>query len=124
MTLAQRNSYTYQNHAPVSPTQAARDFRHWAQLTTGVDREHCLAEVQRLATNRKPQVHKPHKLRQTGKYLGVTNRHDCVNRPWCARIHSVYLGSFVTSIEAARAYDVACWDQYHDKARLNFPEDV
>jgi hypothetical protein len=34
-----------------------------------------------------------------------------------------YMGSFVTEMAAARAYDQEAWDARHDFTRLNFPEE-
>ena len=34
----------------------------------------------------------------------------------------LWIGQYKTEIEAAIAYDVVCWEKYHDINHLNFPE--
>lgn len=56
-------------------------------------------------------------------YKGVHRRHDCVERPYRARIHAggkdIYLGQFETEIEAAAAYNAAAVQHFGEFARLN-----
>lgn len=60
----------------------------------------------------------------TSGYLGVHLREY---QRWAAQIkfnhQKIYLGSFATPEEAARAYDAKARELYGDKARLNFPHE-
>ena len=52
---------------------------------------------------------------------GFKGVHRQRNR-WIAHCKSIYLGSFTTAEEAARAYDAAARELFGEFARLNFPE--
>ena len=106
----------------VSPSRAAADFLRYAETTTGADRDYCLAMVRRIAAHREP----PRKTRKPPRcgYHGVTLRTDCVIRPYAARCAEKFLGMHATAIDAARTYDAASWERFHDASRLNFPGEV
>ena len=61
------------------------------------------------------------------RHAGVTRQPNPSLRPWVAKISVngaiVYLGSFASVEEAARAYDKAALQHHKGKATLNFPHE-
>lgn len=96
---------------PDLPVQAADWRRLWA------DRRNALkAAAASLRPEKKP----------TSKYRGVCGSWNSLRKPWRAAIghegRVLYLGSFATPEEAARAYDQAAVRLRGPHAKLNFPE--
>jgi hypothetical protein len=82
----------------------------------------CQRHNLRLATDTQNQANrKPNKGRQL-KGISANGRKFIAQ----IRIHGcqIYLGTFSTPEEAARAYDVKARQTWGEFARLNFPEDV
>jgi predicted CoA-substrate-specific enzyme activase len=66
------------------------------------------------------------KSKTSSRFIGVCFHKS--QKRWCANIRhngkKLWLGSFVSEIDAARAYDAAALKYHGQFARLNFPEDA
>lgn len=109
-----------------------------AQTPEGLDTDHAnnssldnqranLRYATRSQNNANREKHSTHAGKPTSsRYKGVT--WDREKRRWRAAIRvdrrAKRLGRFVDEIEAARAYDRAALDQWGDRARVNFPNEV
>lgn len=85
----------------------------------------CQKHNMRLATRAQNAANSPRIQSETGSgYRGVVYNWN----KWRARIkvcgEFIYLGSFVTKEEAARAYDTAARQHHGEFAVLNFPDDL
>lgn len=81
----------------------------------------------RPATREQNQGRKRHGIpRKHTDYRGVCFRPKQRSKPWDAQIgfndRNLWLGSFATPEEAARAYDAKAKELHGEFARLNFPE--
>ena len=65
------------------------------------------------------------KSKTSSRFIGVSFHK--LNQRWCANIRHnkkrIWLGYFVSEIDAARAYDAAAKKYHGEFARLNFPKD-
>jgi hypothetical protein len=79
----------------------------------------------RILTTAQNAMNKKSSKNGTSKYIGVS-LHKKVNK-WTARItlnnKNVYIGLFITEIEAAKARDLATKKHYGKYGNLNFPDD-
>jgi|TARA_R110002020_G_C15975619_1_gene747963 hypothetical protein len=61
------------------------------------------------------------------KYIGKMKKINELSKPWEAYImfnqKNIYLGSYKTKEEAARAYDKKAIELFGEFAQLNFPEE-
>jgi group I intron endonuclease len=68
---------------------------------------------------------KKKKPNSSSNYWGVSFNNRI--KKWQSRINvdgiRKFLGWFDTETEAAKKYDLACWEAYKDMSKLNFPED-
>lgn len=72
----------------------------------------------RLCTSKQNHQNRKANSDSTSAYVGVS--HHCHNQSWIAKCCGVYLGSFVSEMEAALAYDTAASATYGQFANLNF----
>jgi len=100
-----------------------------APRTLLVDHRNCYGldnrmENLRFATATENSYNRRKKSNASSRFKGVTLNKR--NNKWYARIKykgkQIWLGSFVSEIDAARAYDEAAKKYHKEFARLNFPE--
>jgi hypothetical protein len=77
----------------------------------------CRRENLRTADMSLNVAHRPKRKNSKNKYKGVSKNTDCGT--YSARCGKIYLGSFSTQEEAARAYNVKARELYGDYAILN-----
>lgn len=113
-----------------SGTLARWHIEHYPDCCT------CPECCRRLGITVSPRAVADAPKRRKSRYRGVvfcteSSRH----KPWHAMLYAGYspvtrrsasrsIGYYADEAEAARAYDRACWEMYHEPARLNFPDEV
>ena len=102
-----------------------------AQAPDGIDVDHkdldrlnCTRENLRLASRSQNGANRPATKRNTTGYKGVQPSGNAYKRPYRAEIRflgkNIYLGSFETAEEAARAYDAKAVELFGEFAYTNF----